>query len=79
MTWQVLCSRIHRVLAPNPDLIELNDTLQVSNVASTVHSLGPFSQGRAPTLLQRLPDLPFEYYSSPDKVGRCSLTISNPR
>ena len=25
--------------------------------------------GRAPTLMQRLPDLPFEYYSSPEKIA----------
>ena len=25
--------------------------------------------GRAPTLMQRLPDLPFEYYSSPTKIA----------
>ena len=31
--------------------------------------------GRAPTLAQRLPDLPFEYYSSPEKIATLFPTL----
>ena len=31
--------------------------------------------GRAPTLMQRLPDLPFEYYSSPEKIATLFPTL----